>query len=269
MLCFYLAKKLTNDAVVAILVVVIGSAAIAVGTYFILTNLPPSLRSSMPAPTVSIARNWAGYVAATDLANPQSAAVGVSGSWTVPAVTDIGTDAFSAVWVGIGGQFDKTLIQVGTEQDFIGGSPSYSAWYEMLPADSITIDAMQVSPGDRMEASVTLIDPASNLWSISLADLTSGQSFQNNFTYNSQQLTAEWIVERPDVNNAISQLADFGSVTFSSCNANLGKTGAISDFQNSKVLMDAQTQNNQSVQLVDVSDLSAQGTQFTATYLTG
>ena len=90
---------------------------------------PSPQTSALPVPVVSSARNWAGYVVASDLQNPQSAVVGVSGSWTVPAVTDIGIDAFSAIWIGIGGQFDRTLIQAGTEQDFVGGQAQYSVWY--------------------------------------------------------------------------------------------------------------------------------------------
>jgi hypothetical protein len=222
----------------------------------------------MPAPAVSVARNWAGYVVASDLTNPQSNVVGVNGSWIVPSVTDVGVDAFSAAWVGIGGQFDSTLIQTGTEQDFVNGSPVYYAWYEMLPQESITIDSMTVSPGDQMQASINLVDANSFSWTVSIEDLTSGQSFQQNFNYNSTQSSAEWIIERPDVNNVISTLANFGNVTFSNCYANfVDRTGSISDFPNSPIVMSTQTSRGQTVQLTDVSNLSNQGTQFTVTYI--
>jgi hypothetical protein len=262
-----LSGNLSRDVLVAILAIVIGAAAIGIGIYIILTDLATYSQSNMPIPAVSVARNWAGYVAASDLNNPQGVAAGVSGQWIVPTVTDIGQDAFSAVWVGIGGEFDQSLIQTGTEQDITGGSPTYYAWYELLPDDSVTIDSMPVSPGDQMAAAINLVDPANNVWTISLADLTTGQKFENNFTYNSQQLTAEWIVERPDVNNALSQLANFGNVTFSNCQANLGKTGAVTDFANGKIIMDNQVRRGQSIQLVAVSDISPQGAQFTVSYL--
>jgi hypothetical protein len=75
-------------------------------------------------------------------------------------VADVGFDAFSAVWVGVGGQYGKDLIQIGTEQDFTGGQAVYSAWYETLPNEAITINSIVVSPCDRIEASVVLVDNA-------------------------------------------------------------------------------------------------------------
>ncbi len=139
----------------------------------------------------------------------------------------------------------------------------------MLPEDSITIDTIDVSPGDHIEASINLVESIINQWSISITDLTTGQKYQNNFAYNSGKLSAEWILERPEVNNIISPLADFNNVTFNDCQAIfLKKSGAISDFSSNKVLMDAQLRHNKLVQLVDVSELSNQGTQFTVEYLT-
>ncbi len=224
--------------------------------------------SNLPVPVVTAANNWAGYVVASDLQNPQPTVIGVSGSWTVPTVTDVGVDAFSAVWIGIGGQFDQTLIQTGTEQDFVGGVAQYSAWYEMLPADSIIIDAINVSPGDQMNASIYLAEAASNLWSISIEDLTTGQKYQNNFVYASGELSAEWIIERPQVNNVLTELADFGNVTLANCQVTFSDTkGAIYDFPSSEVIMDAQLRRGQMLQLVDVSELTNKGTQFTVSYV--
>ncbi len=223
--------------------------------------------SPLPVPVVSSARNWGGYVVASDLVNPQPTVTGVSGSWTVPAVTDIGIDTFSAVWIGVGGQFDQTLIQTGTEQDAIGGILQYSAWYEMLPNDSVTIDSITVSPGDQMQANISLVDSKSNLWSLLIEDSTTGQKFEHIFTYASAQLSAEWIVERPEVNNVLSSLADFGSVTFTNCQVVFtDQKGAINDFPSSKIIMDTIIRFNEQVQLVDVSPLSPNGMSFTVTY---
>ncbi len=261
-------NNLERNVLVAVLVVILAGGVIAAGVYFIISNLITYTQTSPPT-TVMPALNWGGYVVASDLQNPQAVVAGVNGSWIVPSLTDIGADAFSAVWVGIGGQYSKSLVQIGTEQDFIGGVAQYSAWYETLPNESVTIDSMQISPGDHMQATVVLTDPTSNLWALNIADLSTGQTFQINVAYTSDQLTAEWIVERPDVNGAVSVLADFGSVTFTNCTANLGSYGALTDFQNVKIVMDAQAGNNRSVRLVDVSDLVNQGTGFTVNYLTG
>ena len=214
----------------AVVIVVIALIVVVYFAPFNFSSLtqPPKL----PIPVVSVARNWAGYAVASSFLNPQSVVQGVSGSWVVPSVTSASSsDAFSSVWIGIGGQFDNTLIQVGTEQDFTNDAPAYYAWYEMLPSTSVTITSIQVSPGDQMSASISLVNSNSNLWSISIEDLTSNAKFQNNFTYNSKQSSAEWIVERPEINGALVQLANFGSVTFTDCQATLSsKTAGITAF---------------------------------------
>jgi hypothetical protein len=186
----------------------------------------------------------------------------------VPSVSDVGVDAFSAVWVGIGGQYGHSLIQVGTEQNWVNGEPAYSAWYETLPDQSITIDGMQVSAGDRIEASVTLVDSDINLWSVAITDLSTSQSFQTNLTYDPGRLSGEWIIERPDVNGVTSTLANFGIVTFTDCQATVGGNGSISEFQNVRIIMHQSSQGgSRAVQLVDISDLITGGTRFSVSYL--
>lgn len=249
-------------------IIVIIVIALLVIEYFMPLNFsslskPPEL----PIPAVSVARNWAGYAVATNFLTPQPNVQGVSASWNVPTVENTGTNAYSSVWIGVGGQFDKTLIQVGTEQDYTNGAAQYSAWYEMLPSNSVSISSMHVSPGDQMSASISLVDSNTNLWFISMQDLSTHESFQSNFTYSSEKLSAEWIVERPEINNALSQLADFSGVTFTDCQATLsGKTGGITDFSYNIVVMDPQIINNRSVQLVNISGFKNAGTQFTVSY---
>jgi hypothetical protein len=181
-------------------------------------------------------------------------------------VSDVGVDAFSAVWVGIGGQYGHSLIQIGTEQDWINGGPAYSAWYETLPDQSITIDSMQVSAGDKIEASVMLVDSDRDVWSVAITDVSTSQSFQTNLTYNPGRLSGEWVVERPDVNGVTSTLADFRTVTFADCQVTVGGNGSISAFQNVRIIMQT-SQGGRSVQLADVSDLTNGGTKFTVSYL--
>jgi hypothetical protein len=178
---------------------------------------------------------------------------------------------FSAVWIGIGGQFsnDSTLIQCGTEQDSIRGQAEYYAWYELLPAPSLTISNITVSPGDEMQASIQLVNATSNQWSINVTDATADQSFQNTVNYTSSQLSAEWIVERPSVNHVTSQLANFGTVTFTNCSASVGSvTGGINSFPwDALVMYSSTTPRSSSVELADVSDFTSNGTEFTVTYL--
>lgn len=175
-------------------------------------------------------------------------------------------NTFSATWIGIGGlQGDATLIQTGTEQDSIGGSETYSAWYELLPHDAVTISTVDVSAGDEITASINLVDSATNLWSIEIEDITTSQMFKENFFYASSRLSAEWIVERPAVgSSSFSTLANFGSVTFTDSRIIMNNTvGTISNFPFARVIME----NRQNRKLVTVSSLSSDGSSFTVTYL--
>jgi hypothetical protein len=90
------------------------------------------------------------------------------------------------------------LIQTGTEQDVDAtGTASYSAWWELVPAPSLTIRNMTVSPGDHMHASLSEVVPDSNVWTISIQDVTRGESFSQTVPYPSTHATAEWIEETP------------------------------------------------------------------------
>ena len=64
-------------------------------------------------------------------------------------ILDIGNeiykDADLFICIGIGGRFDKTLIQTGTEQDSVNGNEYYSAWYELLPDQAVRINDISIS----------------------------------------------------------------------------------------------------------------------------
>lgn len=258
-----MARKRSTTIGLAILFVAIVATA-----YFLVLKPTVFTKSPLPIPLVSVAGNWAGYVVTGNALNANASVQGVSGSWVVPSVKSSVGITYSSVWVGIGGQYDSTLIQVGTEQDSLNGSENYYAWYEMLPSTEVTLSSIKVSPGDSVEASVNLVNANSNVWSISIQDVTSNGRFQEDFTYSSPKLSAEWIVERPEINNALTQLANFGSVTFIKCTADVsGKTGAITQFTHDDIFMTPQIINNRSVQLVNVSGLSNQGTKFTVNYI--
>ena len=150
--------------------------------------------------------NWFGYNQGT-LEQGGKLFNSVTGSWTVPTATQhtAGQAENSSDWIGIGGgcldagcsATDNTLIQTGTEQDVDAtGKASYSAWYELVPAPSISI-SMTVAPGDKMQASVAETIPNSNVWVITLKDVTRNESFSTTVPYSSTHGTAEWIEETP------------------------------------------------------------------------
>ena len=225
---------------------------------------PSSSLGQLLPPTDQTYVNWAGYAVAHDFNDPQPLVTGVSGSWVVPQVEISQDDTFSAVWVGVGGIFDDTLIQTGTEQDCINGTVSYFAWYALLPSNSILITTIEVSPGDMITASVNLVDSAENVWSIYMNDRTTGQVFYQNFTYNSNGLSGEWVVERPYVNDVLTKIANFGSVTLSNCTVIMNNiVGAFGYFPSARILM----YNTEGTRLVNTSHFN-DGSRFTMHYLT-
>jgi hypothetical protein len=228
---------------------------------FFLSLLETSF-SALPDSHTIASVGWAGYIISSSF-NQQKDVTGIKASWTVPAVNTSGGDGYSSAWVGIGGQGDKTLIQVGTEHNVINGEAKYNAWYEMLPAYSIAIENFTVAPGDDISASITLVNSDANQWNIQISDATTGQIFSEDFIYNSSRSSGEWILERSTVSGLISNLADFGSVAFSNSRISLGSvTGVIGDFTYSVVQMT----NQQYDRLATPSELGADKASFTVNY---
>lgn len=150
--------------------------------------------------------NWFGYNQGT-LEQGSKLFNSITGDWTVPTATQhtAGQAESSSDWIGIGGgcvdsgctTTDSTLIQTGTEQDVSSsGAASYSAWYELVPAPSLTI-SMTVAPGDHMHASLAEAVANSNVWTITLQDVTRGETYTTTVPYSSTHATAEWIEETP------------------------------------------------------------------------
>jgi hypothetical protein len=216
-------------------------------------NEPTSLRVSQ----------WSGYMVASDIQNKSPVVTSASASWTVPEVKPSSNNTFSGVWMGIGGYGEETLIQTGTEQEYINGKVSYYAWYELLPDYLVRIPNLHVQSGDTITASISLINENASTWSIEISDVTRGEQFKNVVVYNSSMLSAEWIVERPKVNGTISTLADFGNVTFTECKATVdGVTGTIGNFSYAQLVM----HDDEGTSLVSVSPLNDDGSGFTVTY---
>jgi hypothetical protein len=177
--------------------------------------------------------NWFGYNQGT-LEQGSKLFNSITGDWTVPSVTQhtSGQAEASSDWIGIGGGCvdagctvtDNTLIQTGTEQDVDAtGAPSYSAWWELVPAPSISISNMTVSPGDHMHASISEAVNDSDVWNITLQDVTKGESFSTTVPYPSTHATAEWIEETPleiGTNAGFAALPNLTNPAFTSGTAN-------------------------------------------------
>ncbi len=157
--------------------------------------------------------NWAGQVVTG------TTFTGVADTWVVPAVVPSESSEYSSSWIGVDGATNSSLIQTGTSQDTTGDSNNYFAWFEILPAASVPIEA-PVEPGDQMAAEVAEASPG--LWGIEIEDLTQNWVYDNTFAYSGPGASVEYIEEAPTVDGAQSTLADFGSVT----DANLQLGGA-------------------------------------------
>jgi hypothetical protein len=151
--------------------------------------------------------NWFGYNQGT-LEQGDKLFNSITGDWTVPTATQhtAGQAEDSSDWIGIGGgcidagctATDSTLIQTGTEQDVDStGAASYSAWWELVPAPSLTISNMTVEPGDHMHASISEVVADSDVWTITIQDVTRNESFTQTAPYPSTHASAEWIEETP------------------------------------------------------------------------
>ncbi|HKZ87803.1 MAG TPA: G1 family glutamic endopeptidase [Candidatus Bathyarchaeia archaeon] len=247
----------TNTVFIIILWLVLLVASITV----LSSVITPFLKTLQTQSVFSL--DWAGYAVSSNLIAPQPFVVGVKGSWTVPRVVASVDDSYSSAWIGIGGQLDETLIQCGTEHDFTNGREQYLVWYELLPANAVTVNGIKISPGDNIKASIAFVNTSTNDWTLEIENLSNGQSFRRNFAYNSSKLSAEWVVERPTVNNQITDLADFGEITFTDAKATIADTvGTIRSFSNYEIIMN----NRDNAQLTSVSNLNSDGSSFSVTY---
>jgi hypothetical protein len=176
-----------------------------------------------PAFQANQSSNWFGYVqGALEQGGKQFNSIG--GDWTVPAATQhtAGQAESSSDWIGIGGGCvdagcavgDNTLIQTGTEQDVdASGAASYSAWWEIIPGPSIAIPSLTVAPGDHLHATIAEAVAGANVWTITLQNVTRGESYSTTVPYSSTHLTAEWIEETPLLLGADAGFASLPNLT--------------------------------------------------------
>ncbi len=158
--------------------------------------------ASLSTPTTS--NCWSGYVQQRSNVNT------VSASWTVPSVSSAATNTGSSSWVGVDGWGSSSLIQTGTAQYWNNGSPSYYAWWEVLPANETRM--FDVSPGDAIYASITHL--SGSQWAIYLTDRTNGRSISTTQTYSGPQASAEFIHEAPSSGGNVVTLSHTSPVPF-------------------------------------------------------
>ena len=192
----------------------------------------------MPNTTAIANPNWSGYEVTT-----QNDSVSyVVGTWTVPTVTATSGNTQAFAWVGIDGWNGDTVEQTGTSQGVSNGVPYYFAWWEMWSTNGYpgpggrvdqSISSMTVSPGDSITASVTYENSGTYAGDFLLSINDTSHSNDSFSTYENPSLyqdplpdrnTAEWIMETPTVNGGFAKLPNFGSITFTNCNALISGT---------------------------------------------
>jgi len=116
-------------------------------------------------------------------------------------------------WVGIDGAGSGDVLQAGTETDIFGifNLRQIYAWWEWFPANEVAITNLPVSAGDTMyclicvnstnTATVYISNESTGVWTRFSITAPKGTTLVGN--------SAEWIVERPSVNGAITSLADY------------------------------------------------------------
>ena len=227
--------------------------------------------SALPIPQLTLAprmhegsfqsTNWSGY-AVTGASGSVSDA---KGSWTVPAIqgTCPGTNQYSSFWVGIDGFSSGTVEQTGTDSDCQNGAPTYYAWYEFYPHPSFLINGLTIRPGDHMTADASFNGRS---FTVTITDTSTSQSFSTSArVHSAQRSSAEWIAEAPSSSGGILPLADFGTVSYSSCTATVsGTSGTIGSF-GSSVQVITMVSNSGAVK-AQPSALSGSGDSFSVTW---
>ncbi len=159
-----------------------------------------------------VSSNWAGYFV------DHGPYTNVAGQWRVPTVLPTAAPTFSALWIGIDGATNQSLIQVGTEQAFYGGRAHYLAWWEILPAPAVAIPTIPIRPGDVMSARI--MEVSAGQWRITIVDRTRGRSTTTTRRYDGPGSSAEWIEEAPLVDGQLPPLAYHGTALFDNATAN-------------------------------------------------
>jgi hypothetical protein len=157
----------------------------------------------------------------------------VEGTWTVPDAyppmnaTD-GVWYSASSWVGIDGiDGSGDVLQAGCDSDVMtsGGNVSrqLNPWWEWYPAGSFWISNLAISQGDTVNCLICVTEGSTTSALILLYNVTSNisASFQataptgTNLVGNS----AEWVIERLEIDTNTPELARYGDVYFDEANA--------------------------------------------------
>jgi Peptidase A4 family len=152
----------------------------------------------------------------------------VEGTWTVPnAYPPIGAQDgvwYSAsTWIGIDGiDGSGDVLQAGCDSDVMVSAGNIqrqlNPWWEWYPGGSFWITTFNVSQGDTLNCLICVTDGSTTQAEIFLYNVTSNiaTSFLATAPTNTFLVgnTAEWIVERLEIDTNTPELARYGDVYF-------------------------------------------------------
>ena len=190
--------------------------------------------------------NWFGYnQGSLEQGGKQFNAI--TGDWTVPAATQHtrGQDEYSSDWIGIGGG----CVDAGVHRDRQHAHPDRHRAGRRRRGQRVVLRVVGGHPrpvdrdhehdrrrGDHMHSSIAEAIAGSNVWTITLQDVTRNETFTTTVPYSSTHLTAEWIEETPlllGTNAGFAALPNLGNPAFTAATTN----GANANLQASEEML--------------------------------
>ncbi|AGK95790.1 G1 family glutamic endopeptidase [Clostridium pasteurianum] len=208
--------------------------------------------------------NWSGYIA-TPTSN--SGYTSISGSWTVPNISESQRNAVAAQWIGLGGVNSTDLLQMGTMEQIENGQPMAEVFWEQLP--DVSQNVMSVPIGSIINVSISNSSSSSSIWNLTFTVRTPGGKTQTQtipVTLDSSYAqgigtSAEWISEDPsNQNSQLIPLANMGIVKYQSALVNGQPLNALGN----NVQPVAMVSSNGTV-MISPSELGTDGESFTTT----
>jgi hypothetical protein len=189
----------------------------------------------------SVASNWSGFELR---GGPFSS---ISGGWNVPPIVfgETGLVTQSSFWVGIDGDGTNDLVQAGTAQNNVVYNISgqylsisnYHAWSQFLPQqpNEQVFANLQINPGDQIETVVLLLD--SEAFFV-IENITRNETVSVTTPYGNtivKATDAEWIMERPTVNNNFTDLAQYITASMYYAIATIGHGGNVCTYDGTRI----------------------------------
>ena len=193
-----------------------------------ITMVKPGLLTNTGVRSQLTYSNWSGFQLRNGLFNL------VTGAWNVPyaILGEPNTEVCASFWAGMSDANNVSLLQAGTESRLFTGFGNwtfhvYYAFSEYLPPQQSeqVITNLPVNPGDKVSVLIAL-QSSGNQAVTFFTNISTNEGVYffidvgSTFGYGQ----AEWIMERPTINNTESDLAGYFLATMNNAWAALGTT---------------------------------------------